>query len=130
VIVVDASSMVRFLSGVGEYRDWVAERLQREPEFHAPELIDPEVLNGLRRLASMRSISTERATRAVGELLSARIVRYPHRPFAERAWELRGQLTPYDALYVAVAEAIGATLVTTDRRLARAVTTVEVAAPA
>ena len=69
------------------------------------------------------------ATGAVSKLLDARIVRYPHRPFVNRAWELRGQLTPYDAVYVALAEALGATLVTTDRRLARAVTTVEVAVP-
>jgi len=129
VIVVDASSIVPYLVEIGDDSEWVADRLREEMAFYAPELIDPEALSGLRRLVSQRLISGEAATQAVADLLEARIVRYPHRPFVQRAWELRGQLTPYDALYVALAEAIGATLVTTDRRLARAVTTVEVAAP-
>ena len=129
MIVVDASSIVPYLVEIGDDSDWVADRLREELAFYAPELIDPEALSGLRRLVSQRLISGEAATQAVADLLEARIVRYPHRPFVQRAWELRGQLTPYDALYVALAEAIVATLVTTDRRLARAVTTVEVAAP-
>jgi len=118
-----------YLVEIGDDSEWVADRLREEMAFYAPELIDPEALSGLRRLVSQRLISGEAATQAVADLLEARIVRYPHRPFVQRAWELRGQLTPYDALYVALAEAIGVTLVTTDRRLARAVTTVEVAAP-
>lgn len=129
MIVVDASSIVPYLVEIGDDSEWVADRLREEMAFYAPELIDPEALSGLQRLVSQRLISAEAATQAVADLLEARIVRYPHRPFVQRAWELRGQLTPYDALYVALAEAIGATLVTTDRRLARAVTTVEVAAP-
>lgn len=129
MIVVDASSIVPYLVEIGDDSEWVADRLREEMAFYAPELIDPEALSGLRRLVSQRLISGEAATQAVADLLEARIVRYPHRPFVQRAWELRGQLTPYDALYVELAEAIGATLVTTDRRLARAVTTVEVAAP-
>ena len=130
MIVVDASSMVRYLTGVGGTdARWVSSQLRGEPAFYAPELIDAEVLNGLRRLVLQRLISTDAAPRAVFSLLAARVVRYPHRPFVERAWELRGQLTPYDGLYVALAEALDATLVTTDRRLARAVTTVEVAVP-
>ncbi len=129
MIVVDASSVVPYLVEVGDDSDWVADRLRDELAFYAPELIDPEALSGLRRLVSQQLISAEAATQAVADLLDARIVRYPHRPFIQRAWELRGQLTSYDALYVALAEALDATLVTTDRRLARAVTTVEVAVP-
>lgn len=129
MIVVDASSIVPYLVEIGDDSEWVADRLREEMAFYAPELIDPEALSGLRRLVSQRLISAEAATQAVADLLEARIVRYPHRPFVQRARELCGQLTPYDALYVALAEAIGVTLVTTDRRLARAVTTVEVAAP-
>jgi predicted nucleic acid-binding protein len=83
----------------------------------------------LRGLVLRSEISAEAASAAVSELLDARIVRYPHRPFIERAWALRGRLTAHDALYVALAEALDATLVTTDLRLARAVTTVEVVAP-
>ncbi|MGH3065001.1 MAG: type II toxin-antitoxin system VapC family toxin [Gaiellaceae bacterium] len=129
MIVVDASSVVPYLVELGEDSDWVADRLRNELTFYAPELIDPEALSGLRRLVVQQLISAEAATQAVADLLDARIVRYPHRPFVQRAWELRGRLTSYDALYVALAEAIGATLVTTDRRLARAVTTVDVAVP-
>jgi len=130
VIVVDASSIVPYLSRVGNDARWVAGQLRGEPTFHAPELIDAEVLHGLRRFVLQGAISVEGATSAVSDLLDARIVRYPHRPFVERAWALRGQLTAYDGLYVALAEALDATLVTTDRRLARAVTTVDVAVPA
>lgn len=127
--MVDASSILPYLVEVGNDSDWIAEQLRDESAFYAPELIDPEALSGLRRLVLQQVISAGAATQAVSELLNARIVRYPHRPFVSRAWELRGQLTPYDALYVALAEALDATLVTTDRRLARAVTTVEVAVP-
>jgi predicted nucleic acid-binding protein len=129
VIVVDASSMVDYLARRGDAATWVAGHLQTVPDAHAPELIDAEALQGLRGLAMQGVISEGASMTAVSELLDARIVRYPHRPFVERAWALRGQLTMYDALYVALAEALGATLVTTDLRLCRAVTTVEVAAP-
>lgn len=129
MIVVDASSILPYLVDVGDDSQWVDGRLQHEPAFYAPELIDAEVLHGLRRAVLRETIPEGLATIAVSDLLDARIVRYPHRPFVHRAWELRGQLTPYDGLYVALAEALDATLVTTDRRLARAVTTVEVAAP-
>lgn len=129
MIVADASSIVPFLVGVGNDSEWLAGQLDDEAEVHAPELIDAEVLHALRRYVHRGVIGEEAATATVQDLFGARIVRYPHRPFVERAWELRGQLTPYDGLYVALAEALGAMLVTTDRRLARAVTTVEVAVP-
>jgi len=129
VIVVDASAFVSYVAQAGDDAGWVSGRLRRQAVLYAPELIDAEVLSGLRRLVLQGVISASKASTAVSKLLDARIVRYPHRPFVQRAWDLRGQLTPYDALYVALAEALGATLVTTDRRLARAVTTVAVAAP-
>ncbi|MDH4176448.1 MAG: type II toxin-antitoxin system VapC family toxin, partial [Thermoleophilia bacterium] len=91
---------------------------------------DSETLHGLRRLVIAEVVGAEAGSAAVRDLLDAPIVRYPHRPFVERAWALRGQLTACDGLYVALAEALGATLVTTDRELARAVTTVDVVAPA
>ena len=76
-----------------------------------------------------RELATERADLAISDLLSLQVQRYPHRPFVKRAWALRAQLTAYDALYVALAETLGATLVTTDLRLARVVTSVVVVAP-
>lgn len=129
MIVVDASSMVDYLARRDESSFWVERQLLSVPDAHAPELIDAETLQGVRGLVLQSVISEEIATQAVADLLDAQIVRYPHLPLLERAWALRGQLTAYDALYVALAEALGATLVTTDRRLARAVTTVDVAVP-
>ena len=129
MIVVDASAFVPYVAQAGHDASWVAGRLRREAAFYAPELIDAEVLSGLTRLVLLGVISASKASNAVLKLLDARIVRYSHRPFVPRAWELRGQFTPYDGLYVALAEALDATLVTTDRRLARAVTTVDVAVP-
>lgn len=130
MIVVDASATFDLLTGSGERGRWVASRVASFPEWHCPEVVDPEVLHALRRRVAMKELSEDRAAGVIARLLTAPLTRYPHRPFVERAWELRGQLTPYDAMYVALAEALGATLVTTDRRLARAVTTVPVAVPA
>ena len=129
MIVVDASSILPYLVDVADDAVWAADRLHGEAAFHAPELIDAEVLHGLRRYLLRGKITEVLAVGAVADLLDARIVRYPHRPLVMRAWELRGQLTPYDGLYVALAEALDATLVTTDRRLARAITSVDVAVP-
>ena len=130
MIVLDASALVRYVVRVGDEARWVRLRIGPERELHVPELVDAETLQGLRGLVLRREISQAAAATAVRELLDAQLVRYPHRPLIERVWELRGQLTAYDALYVALAEALDATLVTTDRKLARAVTTVDVAVPA
>ena len=130
MIVVDASATFDLLVDVEPGAGWVAATIEPEPEWHCPELIDPEVLHALRRHLAAGDVTEREATSAVSDFLEMPLVRYPHRPFVARAWALRGQLTPYDALYVALAEALDATLVTTDRRLARAVTTVDVAVPA
>jgi predicted nucleic acid-binding protein len=128
-MVVDASSLVDYLVRDGETALWVRSQLRAAPDLHAPELIDAETLQAMRGLVLRGIISSDDATTAISDLIDARVVRYPHRPLLDRAWALRGGFTIYDALYVALAEALGATLVTTDRRLARAVTTVPVVAP-
>ena len=129
MIVLDASSAVDLVAQIDPLRTWVADRIVDEPEVHAPELLDAEVLHALRRLVHRRELTEPAAERAVVDLLDLRITRYPHRPFLERAWALRGTFSPYDGLYIALAETLGATLVTTDLRLARVVTSVEVATP-
>ena len=63
-------------------------------------------------------MTIERAAAAIEDFQSMRIFRYPHRIFLNRIWELRSNMTAYEAAYVAVAETIGAPLLTTDRRLA------------
>ncbi len=130
MIVLDASALVRYVARVGDDAGWVRALLGAERELHAPELVDAETLQGLRGLVIRGELTQAAATSAIAELLDSQLLRYPHRPLLERAWSLRGQLTAYDALYVALAEALDATLVTTDRKLARAVTTVDVAVPA
>jgi predicted nucleic acid-binding protein len=87
--------------------------------LHAPELIDLEILSVLRRLATRGRVDAKRATRALDDMLDLAILRYPHRALAWRVWELRSNLTPYDASYVALAEAVGCPLVTFDRAFAK-----------
>lgn len=129
MIVLDASAAVDLLVGIEPNAGWVDRQVAGEAEVHGPELIDPEVLHALRARVARREVSASSALEAIDDLLQMPLVRYPHLPFVGRVWELRGQLSAYDATYVALAEALGARLVTTDRRLARAVTTVAVAAP-
>lgn len=117
-MVVDASALGEILRGSPQGHA-VAVRLRGKP-LAAPELVDAEVLSALRRVASAGVMTEDRAAAAVRALIGAPIRRYRHRPLVRRAWELRGQVTPYDALYVTLAEALGVPLVTCDGRLARA----------
>ncbi len=121
MIVVDASVITDFVLGrrqtVDALEDAIAGR-EHEP-LHAPELIEPETLNALRRLAASGAVSAHRATEAVMDLAEVRLIRYPHAPLRERVWDLRHALTAYDATYLALAEALGnAMLITGDRGLA------------
>lgn len=129
MIVLDASATVDLIARIEPLRSWVADRIEGEAEVHAPELLDVEVLSALRRRVRRNELDQPAGTQAVTDLLDLAIVRYPHRPFVERAWALRETFNPYDALYVALAEALGATLLTTDRRLAGGVATVAVMSP-
>jgi predicted nucleic acid-binding protein len=108
VIVVDASALTDFLLGrAAALAAFATELEHREHEpLHAPELVEPETLNALRRLAIAGSISDQRAGEAVGDLANLRLIRYPHWPLRERVWALRHELTAYDAAYLALAEAL------------------------
>jgi predicted nucleic acid-binding protein len=121
VIVVDASLLTDFLLGRPQTLDALERELagrEHEP-MHAPELIEPETLNALRRLALSGAVSDRRATEAAADLASVRLVRYPHAALRDRVWALRGELTAYDATYLALAEALDEpVLVTSDRGLA------------
>lgn len=88
--------------------------------MHAPHLLDIEFTQVMRRFEQSGSVSSARAVEALEDLGSLRLIRHGHSPLLERVWAVRHNLTAYDALYVALAEALGAPLVTTDRRLAAA----------
>jgi predicted nucleic acid-binding protein len=120
VIVVDASVLADFLVGRPETVDALEREMsghEQEP-LHVPELIEPETLNALRGLARGGGISDRRATEATIDLGATRMMRYSHAPLRERVWELRHELSAYDATYLALAEALDAVLLTADRGLA------------
>lgn len=106
MIVVDASVLTDFLLGRPSAMTAIERALEdrRHQPLHAPELIEPETLNALRRMACAGLVSERRATDAATDLGRTRLIRYPHAPLRERVWELRHELTAYDASYLALAE--------------------------
>ena len=119
MLVVDTSAVLHALVARVPAAGLV-ERLEEDGDLHAPHLIDTEMLHALRRLVLTGAISEDRASDARADFADLSITRYPHEPFNELVWALRGNLTAYDATFVALAEALGAPLVTCDRKLADA----------
>ncbi|MGH3751339.1 MAG: type II toxin-antitoxin system VapC family toxin [Pseudonocardiaceae bacterium] len=119
MIVVDASVLAPALSDDSIEGDWLRQRL-RGQTVTAPELIDLEVQSVLRSGVRRGLLDERRARQAWTDLASAPLQRAPHRPLLPRAWELRDNVTTYDAAYVALAEVLGATLLTADSTLASA----------
>lgn len=119
MIVVDASVVTVALGDDGADGQRARARLTDEV-LAAPELIDLEALSVWRRQVAAKLMTARRAALAVSDLESLPIQRSPHRPLLKRIWELRHGVTPYDAAYVALAEALDLVLVTADARLARA----------
>jgi predicted nucleic acid-binding protein len=117
-LILDASAAVDFVLD-REPHAWVLEQLERAERVRAPHVIDAEVLAAIRRASIAGWISPERGTSALGDYAALRLIRFPHKPLMNRAWLLRDNVTAADGLYVALAEALGAPLVTTDASLAR-----------
>lgn len=115
MIVVDASVLAVAIADDGPDGDSARARLRSE-DLAAPELVDLEVMSVLRR----RALEQRRVVRAIEDLVELPLARAPHLPLLRRCWELRDNLTIYDAAYVALAEALEVPLVTADRRLSRA----------
>lgn len=120
MIVLDASAVVELLLGT-EQGHAVAGRIA-DPALglHAPHLLDVEVAQALRRYVRADEVDAKVAASALDDLRSLDLERHAHEPLLDRVWSLRDNLTAYDAVYVALAEALDATLVTCDARLARA----------
>ena len=118
-IVVEASVLVAAAADSGPEGRW-AEDIVAQEALAAPQLVLVEATNILRRLEAAGQIESPLATAAHRDLLELRIELFPFRPLAERVWELRSNLTSYDAWYVAIAELIEAPLATLDRKLTRA----------
>jgi predicted nucleic acid-binding protein len=119
LIVVDASVLAPAFIDDASDGDRVRDRLGRE-RLAAPAVVDLEVVSAIRRALRVGRLDSRRSRQALVDLMAIRLRRLPHGPLLPRIWGLRDNLTPYDAAYVALAEAIGAPLLTADRRLARA----------
>jgi len=120
VIVLDASAAVDWLlqTSAGQR---IEERIYtRKESLHAPHLIDLEIAQVLRRLVRESTLPEQRADEAVSDLLNLRMTRYPHDTFLPRIWQHRHNFSAYDAAYLALAERLGASLLTRDGRLASA----------
>lgn len=123
MIVVDAGAIFELVVGRGFEGPVVRALNDRADEVVAPEVLDLEVLQALRRLALAGTISGEGATAGAAALESMPIERIRHGLLLDRVWDLRHVCSAYDAAYIALAECFGAEgqLLTTDRRLARTV---------
>jgi predicted nucleic acid-binding protein len=99
----------------------VAKRLlSSDAELHAPHVMDLEVIQTLRRLQRAGDLDSARASSLFDDFLHLRLIRYAHVLFSSRIWELRNNISAYDAAYVALAESLNAPLLTRDKRLASA----------
>lgn len=117
MIVVDTSAVVAVLTARPAPRPLI-HRLAADGDLHAPHLLDVEMLHALRHMTARGALSRDRAEDARADFTDLVILRYPHAPLADRAWELRENVTPYDGMFVALAEALGVPLITCDARLA------------
>jgi predicted nucleic acid-binding protein len=115
MIVVDASAALSALLNAGPARGTLADE-----QVHVPHLIDPEIANGLRRVVARGQIPADAGWAALDVWRRLGMVRYPVFGILERVWELRANLSAYDATYVALAEHLGCPLVTSDARISRA----------
>lgn len=119
MIVLDASAAVAVLLNLGAGAPRIRERMDRAgDDLHVPYLFEIEVVSVLRRYALNGELSSGRAHLALNRLSTLKVSFYPHTALLYRVWELRDNVSAYDAAYIALAETLEATLVTRDARLA------------
>jgi len=119
MLVVDASCLCEVVIG-GPGAEAIRDRLSADVDHAAPHVVDVEVFGVIRREHLRGHLDRTEATQAVEDLEAWPGERYGHRLLLARAWQLRDTVRGWDAMYVALAEALDAILVTTDRRLAAA----------
>lgn len=120
MIVLDASVALEVLLRTPAATRLLDRLFGEARPIHAPHLLDLEVAQVLRRYAARGQLTIRRGLAALELLAAFPLTRHPHAPLLPRIWALRHRLTAYDAAYVALAEVLGATLLTRDERLARA----------
>ena len=114
MIVVDASAMLEFLLQTPLGTQVETRLFRGAEELHSPHLVDVEVTQGLRRLVRSGEVTAGRAAEAIADLGNLDLHRHAHLDLLTRAWQLRENITAYDAMYVALAEALDATVITCD----------------
>ena len=120
MIVIDASVLANAVADDGAAGRLARARLTAAGDVAVPDLADIETISVLRRRWLSGDLAARRFRSAVEDLLALPLARFPTGPFMPRAYELRANVTPYDASYVALAEGLSCTLLTADARLARA----------
>jgi predicted nucleic acid-binding protein len=118
--VYDASILVNALTSIGRAGDLARAELRAATALEVPAIFGAEAISALRSLAQRGQLSALRASAAVTQVKTIRTIQYPFEPFCDRVWQLRDNLTVYDAWYVALAEWLGTSLVTADRALSAA----------
>lgn len=119
MIVVDASALIELLLNRERARRIAGRILTGEP-IYAPQLMALEVQNVIRKCLVRNELTLTRANQALEDFTGLPVVYYPHQPFLPRIWAMRHNITTYDAAYITLAEAMPATLLTCDERLAAA----------
>jgi len=120
VIVIDASVLANVLADDGTDGALARDHVGRSGDLHAPELVDVETVSSLRKRWLVGDITDDRFASALEDLEALELARFPALPLMRRAYELRANVTAYDAAYVALAEVLRCPLLTADARLARA----------
>jgi predicted nucleic acid-binding protein len=118
-VVCDASAVVAVLLDSGSDGQWATTQLAGADLF-APTLLPYECANIVRRFELSGAIGSDQAAQAHADLLDLAVELWPYELLSTRAWELRTNLSSYDAAYVALAETLAVSLVTLDRRISRA----------
>jgi predicted nucleic acid-binding protein len=120
LIVIDASALLEMLLRTDRADRLIERAFEESEQMHAPQLLDIEITQVLRRLVRQKEITGARAQQALDDLANLLIERHEHQALVPRIWQLRDSLSAYDGAYVALAEALAAPLLTCDAKLSGA----------